>query len=533
MRSLACFAVTLLVAMAMLSSVGGQQYAYRTPKDVLVFGAIGDPRDLDPAKAYDTASGLIIENVYERLVDYRIVDGKWTPEIVPSLAESWEISKDGKTYTFRLRRNVTFHDGTKFNASAVVYSFERAKKLDLGPYGPTLGIAYESSRAVDEYTAEIKLKHPYPSFLQVLAFHVCSIVSPTAVEQHGGVQANTVNQWMNTNMVGTGPFMLDRWTQGTEVVLRRNDRYWGQKPALNRVIIRTIKEPTTQMMNLQGGDIDIAEGLTMEEIDRIDKRGDPRVKLVKPDYVFTRQHLSINTERAPLNNKLLRQAIAYGIDYDAFIRGVMLGHAKRIRAMVPPGMPGYDETIKGYDYNPQKANQLLDQAGYPRGKDGMRNISLVYSYNEGNNVRQRVGVIFQSQMKDLGIKVEIQPLSWPAWLDATDTGGFQIGFIGWAADYIAGDNMLYPLCHSDNIGPGGNSARYSNPEVDAMIEQIMSETDEAKLKQLYHDVQVMINEDCPYIHMYMPEGNVAVGKWVNGFVNYPGGMHQFKHVSKA
>jgi len=316
-------------------------------------------------------------------------------------------------------------------------------------------------------------------------------------------------------------------------IIRRNDKYWGQKPALNRVIIRTIKEPTTQMMNLQRGDIDIAEGLTLEEIDRIIKQGDPRVNIVRSDYVFTRQHLTINTERAPLDNKLVRQAIAYGINYDAMIQGVLVGHGSRLYAMVPPGMTGYDETIKGYDYDPRKANQLLDQAGYPKGSNGMRNLSLVYSYNEGNVVRQRVGVIFQSQMKDLGISVEIQPLSWPAWLDATDTGGFQIGFLGWQADYPAGDNMLYPLCHSDNIGPGGNSARYSNPEVDAMIEQIMSETDEAKLKQLYHDVQVKINEDCPYIHMYIPEGDIAVGKWVNGFAYYPVGGHQFKYVTKA
>jgi peptide/nickel transport system substrate-binding protein len=517
----------------MLSSAGGQQYAYRTPKDVLVFGAIGDPRDLDPAKAYDTASSMIIDNIYEKLVDYKIVDGKWTPEIVPALAESWDVSKDGMTYTFHLRRNVTFHDGTKFNASAVVYSFERAKKMNLGPYGPVLGVAYGSARAIDEYTVEIKLKHPYQPFLQVLAHSVCAIVSPTAVEQHGGVEANTINQWMNTNMVGTGPFVLEKWTQGSEVLLRRNDKYWGQKPALNRVVIRTIKEPTTQMMNLQRGDIDIAEGLTLEEIDRIKKQGDPRVKIVQSDYVFTRQHLTINTERAPLNNKLVRQAIAYGMNYDAFIQGVLVGHGSRIYAMVPPGMIGYDETVKGYDYNLQRANQLLDQAGYPKGNNGMRNISLVYSYNEGNPVRQRVGVIFQSQMKDLGINVEIQPLSWPAWLDATDTGGFQIGFLGWQADYPAGDNMLYPLCHSDNVGPGGNSARYSNPEVDELIEQIMNETDEAKLKQLYRDAQEIINEDCPYIHMYVPEDNMAVGKWVNGFAYYPVGGHQFRYVTKA
>ena len=533
MKSLTGFAITLFIAVAMISTAGGQQYAYRTPKDVLVYGALGDPRDLDPAKAYDTGSSLIIDNVYEKLVGYKVVDGKWTPEIVPVLAESWSVSDDGKVYTFKLRRNVTFHDGTKFNASAVKYSFDRAKRLNLGPYGPVLGVAYDSSRVVDEYTVDVIVRRASSSFLQILTHSVCSIVSPTAVEQHGGIQDNTLNQWINSNMVGTGPFVLERWTQGTEVVLRRNERYWGEKPALNRVIIRTIKEPTTKWMNLQGGDIDIAEGLTIEDIDKVMKRGDPRVKIVNSEYVFTRQHLTMNTEKAPLNNKLVRQALAYGINYDEFIDGILLGHGKRLRAMVPPGMTGYDETIKGYDYNPQKANQLLDQAGYPKGRDGMRNISLVYSYNDGNVNRERAGIIFQSQMKDLGIKVEIQPLSWPAWLDATDSGNFQIGFLGWQADYLGGDNMLYPLCHSDNIGPGGNSARYNSPEVNAMIDQILSESDETKVKQLYRDVQEKINEDCPYIHMYVPEENTAVGKWVNNFVYYPAGGHQFKYVSKA
>jgi len=265
---------------------------------------------------------------------------------------------------------------------------------------------------------------------------------------------------------------------------------------------------------------------------------------VKPDYAFIRQHIAMNTARKPLDNKLVRQAIAYGIDYDNFIDGVLLGMFPHLKAMVPPGMTGYDETIKGYDYNPQKANQLLDQAGYPKGKDGMRNISMIYSYNDGNVVRERAGIIFQSQMKALGIKIEIQPLSWPSWVDATDYGRFDIGFIGWQADYAAGDNMLYPLCHSDSAAgrmedgqelAGTNVAKYSNPEVDAMIDQIMSETDETKLKQLYHDVQEIINEDCPYIHMYAGavDTYLPMGKWVNGFVNYPIGGHQFKYVSKA
>jgi len=201
-----------------------------------------------------------------------LVDGKWTPDIVPVLAESWSVSDDGKVYTFKLRRNVTFHDGTKFNASAVKYSFDRAKRMNQGPYGPVLGVAYDSSRVVDEYTVDVTVKRASSSFLQILTHSVCSIVSPTAVEQHGGIQDNTLNQWVNSNMVGTGPFVLERWTQGTEVVLRRNERYWGEKPALNRVIIRTIKEPTTKWMNLQGGDIDIAEGLTIEDIDKIMKR---------------------------------------------------------------------------------------------------------------------------------------------------------------------------------------------------------------------------------------------------------------------
>jgi len=227
MKSLTGFAITLFIAVAMISTTGGQQYAYRTPKDVLVYGTSGDPQFLDPAEDYETAGSLIIDNVYEKLVDYKIVDGKWTPEIVPALAESWNVSADGITYTFKLRKNVTFQDGTKFNASAVKYSFDRVRTMN---QPPAVGVffAYDSSRVIDEYTVEVKLNRSYSGFLQVLAHSVASIVSPTTVEKHGGVQKEMEKPVDGDERWWHRPFTLERWTQGTEVVLRRNEKYWGQ-----------------------------------------------------------------------------------------------------------------------------------------------------------------------------------------------------------------------------------------------------------------------------------------------------------------
>jgi peptide/nickel transport system substrate-binding protein len=535
-KKILCLGVTLVFLVAFFGNpincgVKSENAKYNTPKDIFIFGAIGDVRSLDPARAYDTTSGLIIDNVYETLVKFKIENGEWKNEVVPSLATRWDISADGLTYTFYLRKGVKFTDGEDFNAQAVKYSFDRLIKMNQGPAQPVLGHVYESSRVIDDYTIEIKLKHPYKTFLTLLPHSCCSIVSPRAVEEQGGIVEGMPNRWMDTHMVGTGPFKLDHWTQGVEVELVRNDDYWGELPKLKKVIVKTIREPTDRYLMIQKGDIDLAEQLTMEQFDELIKSGQSDIEIVSAIELGIR-HLVLNCEGEYTKDKPVRKAIAHAIDYKTFIEYIMLGYAKPGGGMVPEGAIGYCPEIKPYEYNVEKANKLLDEAGYKKGKDGMRDIEISYAFNEGNDIRERCGIMVQDMLKDIGISVSIRPLSWPTWLDALDGGNFNIGFLGWLADYPSGDNFLYPLCHSDNIGPGGNHPRYNNPEVDKLIEEIMSTTDEERMLECYEEAQRIIHGDVPYVPLYQGFDMRAVGSWVKGYVLPPLGSPDFSLIHK-
>jgi ABC-type dipeptide transport system, periplasmic component len=217
-----------VLLIASMSFTASQGVRYNTPADTLVYARSGDTRLLDPAEAYDTASSLVIGNVYETLVEDDFENGEFVG-VKPLLATSWTISNDGLVYTFNLRKGVKFHDGTDFNASAVKYTLDRLVTMNMGPANPLIGHVYVSSMVIDEHTIKIELEHPFIPFLTCMAHTAACIVSPTAVEAHGGYEKGKPSEWMRKNMVGTGPYVFDHWTEDEETLLVRNGNYWGEE----------------------------------------------------------------------------------------------------------------------------------------------------------------------------------------------------------------------------------------------------------------------------------------------------------------
>jgi ABC-type dipeptide transport system, periplasmic component len=233
-----------VLLIASMSFTASQGVRYNTPADTLVYARSGDTRLLDPAEAYDTASSLVIGNVYETLVEDDFENGEFVG-VKPLLATSWTISNDGLVYTFNLRKGVKFHDGTDFNASAVKYTLDRLVTMNMGPANPLIGHVYVSSMVIDEHTIKIELEHPFIPFLTCMAHTAACIVSPTAVEAHGGYEKGKPSEWMRKNMVGTGPYVFDHWTEDEETLLVRNGNYWGEKPKMQKILIKQISEKLT------------------------------------------------------------------------------------------------------------------------------------------------------------------------------------------------------------------------------------------------------------------------------------------------
>ena len=524
--------VVLLISALPVAWTADQPVKARTPKDMLVYARSGDTRLLDPAEGYDTASSMITGNVYETLVEDDFKNGEFLG-VKPMLATSWSISKDGRTYTFNLRKGVKFHDGTDFNAQAVKYSLDRLVTMGLGPANPIIGHVYQESKVIDVYKIAIRLKHPYMPFLACLGHTAACIVSPTAVEAHGGYKKGTPNEWMRKNMVGTGPYMLHHWTEDEETLLVRNENYWGEKPKLKKILVKQIKEETNLYNLLRRGDLDMAHPNTLmveHSVALMKEKGKGGI-VVDEDFSYTIAHIEINCAREPFDNVLARRALAHAVDYDVVVNKLMKGQAYYLHTIVPEGVFGHNSDIKGYEYDLAKADALWNEAGYPRGKNGKRDISLTYIYNEDNDLRARVGVMLQQTLNKLGIDLTLQPLKWGTTLEYYIKGDFYINGLGWMPDYPYGDNYLYPLVHSDNWGQGGNYGKYKNERVDELTDKIMSTTDEKAALEYYKEVQEILNEEVPYVHLYQYKMLTARGAWVKGYEFVQSGLAEVDFAS--
>lgn len=492
----------------------------------LVVGRANDSVTLDPSCTTEIDSFKVTVNILETLVKCGI-DGN---QIVPCLAESWTSSEDGLNWVFKLRQGIQFHDGTAFNASAVVFNFNRWMDV-YNPYhdGPFSYWNYifggfpglvKSVRALTNYSVEIKLNKPFAPFLNALAMPTFGISSPEAVRKYG--------KDLSEHPVGTGPFIFESWEHKKSIVLIRNERYWNGIAKVKEVEFKVIPSNKDRLEELRQDLIHIADYLSPEDIASI--RYDPNLYLhFRPG--FNVGYMAINNEKGPFNNRKVRVAINHAIDKEKLINDVFDNLAKPAKTLMPPSLWGYNGNLEAYEFNPEKSRQLLTEAGYPNGFKTtlwVMNASREYLPKPIETAK-----FIKESLGQVNIDVEIRVFNWDEYLTRIQNGEHEIALIGWTGDYADPDNFLYTMLASENAKQGlaGNYSFYRSREADQLLAQARQTTNLVFRRSLYSRLQEMVNYDAPSVPLVHTTPVLAARLSVKGYTPHMTGVESLEQVS--
>lgn len=471
-----------------------------------------EPITLDTSIAYDVAAWNVFTQVYEGLL--KPLPGTTVPG--PGLALSWESSDDGTVWTFRLRQGVLFHDGTPFDASAVKFSFDRLLQINQGP--AWMFAAISAVNVIDTYTVEIVLKHPYTPFLAALSQPMgAMIVSPgiLAHEKDGDLS----QEWLYDHAAGTGPYKLDRWIRGQELVLVAFDEYWKgwEGDHFDTAIYRLVPEHASQRLLLEQGIAHASntrDGLPLEALTQLSQSSNLKIYDTAGENV---DMIGINTAKGPCADPKVRQALSYAMDYAGVADSLYFGRATVAKGPVPPTYWGFDASANPYRYDLAEARRLLNEAGHGSGL-------VLNAVTDENALRQREMQALASALEEIGVTVNIVTMTWPtlyATLTNLDTAPDLYSFT-WYADYADPDDVIFPLFHSSQVGDGGfNLGWYSNLPLDSLLEEAKQETNRERRIELYSQIQRILVEDAAAIWIVNPDAVFAVNSNIEGFVYTP------------
>lgn len=480
----------------------------------LVFGRGGDSTSLDPSRTTEGETFKVTINLYETLLTF---EDEGTA-VEPGLAKSWEPSEDGLTYTFELQEGVKFHDGTDFNADAVVKNFERWANGDAEqfPYYNTMfggedGDIIESVTAEGDSTVVFKLTRPQAPFLKNLAMDMFAIASPTAIEEYG-------EDDFERNPVGTGPFKFVEWKPNDSITIERFDDYWQEDlPKLDKVIFRSIPDNAARLNALTAGEIDLADGINPSDATSIESNADLQL-FERPSMNVG--YLGLTVTREPFDNKLVRQAINHAIDKQSIIDAFFEGRADIAVNPIPPSVSGYNDEIEGYDYNPEKAKELLEEAGLGDGFEmELWAMPVPRPYMPDG---QKVAEVIQKNLADIGVTAKIVSHEWATYLDLAEKGEADAFMLGWTGDNGDPDNFLYALLDEDNIG-SNNYTYFKNDETHKLLIEAQTEIDEEKRIALYKEAQEILHDEAPWVPLAHSIPLLAGSKDIKGFLPHPTG----------
>lgn len=491
--------------------------------DTLVFGRGGDSVSLDPIAVTDGESLKVTKNVFDTLVDF----GQQDVEIHPGLATEWEVSPDGLVYTFKLREGVKFHDGTDFNADAVVFNFERWANGDeesfyyygsmFGGYGDDEKHVIKEVKAVDPLTVQFTLKKPLTPFLKNLAMSPFGIASPDAVKKHGDK--------FGENPVGTGPFVFVEWKRNERIVVEKNPNYWKEgQPKLGKVVFVTIPDNTARLNALLSGEIHLADGLNNTDKGQLEGNSNFAAINRPPMNVG---YLGLTNTRGPLKDVKVRQALNYAVNKQEIIDAFFAGQADPAINPMPSSIEGFNSNVKDYEYDPEKAKALLAEAGYPDGFEmDLWAVPIPRPYMpEG----QKTAEILQAQFAKVGVKAKIVSFEWATYLDKARKGEADAFLLGWTGDNGDADNFLNVLLSGDKID-SNNYARYNNAEVTKLLADAQSELDMKKREEMYHKAQELIKADAPWVPLFHTTPLLGSVANLEGFHPHPTGSDKLDTV---
>jgi len=586
--------LVLLIALVALAGAAFAADAIKNP-DTFIWADYGTIDSLDPAKAYDNASGGCLQNLYEGLIAY---DGPSTTKFIPVLAtkvpsvENGGISKDGKTYTFDIRKGVKFHSGNPLTPEVVAYSFKRNLVVDCegGPipliYEPIFGIGTSStdikgdgsnqkvSLADLDKAIEVKgntvvfhLKSPYAPFVAVLAGYWGSVVDMKFCKEHGdwdGTQAGIAKanrpeqgkEPLTEIASGTGPYKVGRVDKSNEIVFERFDGYWGKKPAMAKAIYQVVEEWSTRKLKLLQGDADYGrvDPMYYAEMDKeagikrfpaagqaqmveLGNRGisfNQKIAATDNPYIYSGKLDGAGVPPEFFADKNIRLAFTYAFDKATYLKDINKGFGIAAETPIPSGLPYFNADLKPYPYDLKKAADYFKKAF--NGQLWEKGFQLDLTFNTGNEVREQTMKMLAESINSINPKFKVQARSveWATFVNQQNKKVLPIFYIGWGADFADPHNFIYTYMYSKG-GLYANRCSYVNPEADKLIEDGLAATDTAKRKAAYYRLQDIWQEDVPGIMLHQPIIQMYFKDWVKGYYfhpmeNYP---NQFVMYSKG
>jgi ABC-type transport system substrate-binding protein len=443
----------------------------------------------------------------------RIGDGL---RIQPDIAKDWSVSADGLTYTFRLRRDICFSNNRGVIAYDFKYSFKRI--LDPANRSPNTWVFQKISgaedfmkgragdvdgiRVIDDYTIQFRLKKPFSPFLKLLAMTAAYVVPQEEVGRWGPD--------FSTHPVGTGPFVLKEWRPNREIILEKREDYFSAPAKVKGIIYRIIPEDLTAVTEFELGNIDI---LTVPASEYARYREDAtRKQFISSIKGLNTYYIGLNCSRPLFNNLAVRKAMNFAIDREKILNTVYEGCGRLAAGPLPDVLRRWDIATR-YDYNPGKAGELIREEGL----EGR----TVYFFITADQEIIDMAEVLQSYIRAAGLNVEIRQLEWSAYKEAVNRGDADMFYLSWWADYPDPENFLFPLFHSSNHGPAGNRTRYTNKNVDLLIEKGQQTMDEKKRDSFYGKAEEMIVADAPWVFLWHKTDFTIRQPWIKNYRIYP------------
>jgi len=505
------------------------------PPGALVFGSVGEPVNLEPGNITDNNSNYVQAQIYDRLLAFK----PGSTDLEPSLATEWNASSDGKTWTFKLRPGIKFHDGTDLDAEAVKFNVDRwwnpksefgyrdaGKTYEIwgelfGGYKGTPNSLVQDVVTQGKDTVKFVLKQPFAAFPEAIATSYFGIASPAAIKK-----AQAKYGTPSSIAVGTGPFVFKEWVTGDRVVLTKNPNYWRGAPASDQLVMRFITDPSARLAQLRSGTIDITADLSPDQLKEVQQDA-------KLDAVFRPSlnvgFLALNPSYEPFKKVEVRQAIALAINKQEIVKAFWGQLGQNDPHFIPPLLKQFNsQTVNNYQYDPQKAKQILAAAGYPNGF----NLQLFYMpvSRPYFPTPKPIAEAFAADLQAVGIRVSLQTKDWAAYLaDRNKPPGYQAFMLGWTSDYGDPDGFYYPHFGPSSTADIGN---WKNDQVFKLLDQGRATSDKAARAKIYQQIDEILNQQALRIPIVHSQPLLAKRKNVNGWTPSPLGEEPLATVTK-
>lgn len=534
MRTIARFA---LLTFAMAATAVALVQAAEAATKTLVYCSEGSPSTFNPQMATDGPTfNASSRTIYNRLTEFE----RGGTKVIPGLAEKWDVSKDGKTFTFKLRKNVQFHSngGFKptrpFNADDVLFTFNRMFKAD-HPYHKVNGGVYEyftsmdmdkllkSIEKVDDHTVRFVLNRPDVTFLANLAMDFASVLSA----EYGArlLEAKTPEK-IDNDPIGTGPFVFQRYVKDSSIRYAANANYWEGKPGIDQLVFAITKDANVRVQKAKANECDVVAEPPAADIKSL--KAAPNLQVLEQEGLNV-SYLAFNTQKPPFDKVEVRRAINHALNRQAYIDAIYLGNAVVAKNPIPPTMWSYNKATVEYDYNPEKAKQLLEKAGLKNGfETTLWWLPITRAYNPNG---KKMAEMMQADLAKVGIKANLVSFDWSTYLAKARTGEQQMIQMGWVGDNGDPDNFLTVLLGCAAVNQGSNYSRWCNQDFQKLIDSARATADQKKRTKLYEDAQKTFKEQAPWATLAHAKAFRVVNKKVQGFKMSPFGTDAFYGVT--